>query len=381
MPVLHLITCEYPPAMGGVSEHSRVVAEAAASAGFHVHVWTRAAGDSAPHVDVHPTLDGFSPSAFARTDASLDAWPSPRRLIVQWVPHGYGRRGLNVAFGHWIGRRARAGDFIDVIVHEPFLDFFGGSWRQPFSAVIQRYMTWTIMRAAARVWLTIPGWEQRLRFYGGEKLRDARTLPVPGTIPPVRDTTAVATLRRELLKGRSRLVGYFGEGGRYAFDAIRTAAGELAQADTALVCIGRGSDVMSEELQEAVGRTPTPVSGTGPLDRDHVSLHLQACDALVQPYPDGVSGRRTTTISALQHGVPVATTIGWLSEEFWKHTDAVEGVPAHEPTALASAVMRLLEPARNHAARTGALALYHERFDPARTMSALLVAADSTADC
>ncbi len=381
MRVLHLITCEYPPAMGGVSEHSRVVAEAAVAAGFDVQVWTSAAGDPAPRVEVHPTLRGFTRAAFARTEASLNAWPSPRRLIVQWVPHGYSRKGLNVAFAHWIGRRARAGDTIDVIVHEPFVDFFGGSWRQPFAALIQRYMTWTIMRAAARVWLTIPGWERRMRFYGGEKLRGARTLPVPGTIPPVRDRTAVATVRHRLLKGRSRLVGYFGEGGRYAFDAIRTTATELAQRDTALVCIGRGSDAMSEELQAAVDRMPTAVTGTGPLDRDQVSLHLQACDALVQPYPDGVSGRRTTTVSALQHGVPVATTIGWLSEEFWKHTDAVEGVPAHEPTALASAVLRLLEPGRNQAARCGALALYRERFDPARTMSALLAGVDSAADC
>ena len=371
MPVLHLITCEYPPAMGGVSEHSRVIAEAAAAAGFDVEVWTGAEGDGAPHVQVNSALRGFSGAAFGATDAALNKCPSPRRLIVQWVPHGYGRRGLNAAFSHWIRRRARTGDTVDVIVHEPFVDFFGGSWRQPFAALIQRYMTWTMMRAATRVWLTIPGWESRLRLYAGAKLSTARTLPVPGTIPPVRDATNVANVRERLLKGRTRLVGYFGAGGSYAFDAIQTAVRELARQDTALVCIGRGSDVMSQELHAVAGPT-TAVSGTGALQRDDVSLHLQACDALLQPYPDGVSGRRTTTISALQHGVPVATTIGWLSEAFWNDTRAVEGVAASAPSRLGGAVLRLLEPERNSAARAGAVELYRERFDPHRTMTTLL---------
>jgi hypothetical protein len=70
--------------------------------------------------------------------------------------------------------------------------------------------------------------------------------------------------------------------------------------------------------------------------------------------------------------VPVATTIGWLSEEFWKTSEAVEGVSAREPSGLGAAALRLLEPRRNHVARTSAITLYRERFDPARTLRALL---------
>jgi glycosyltransferase involved in cell wall biosynthesis len=365
MQVIHLITCEYPPTIGGVSEHSRVLTEAAVSAGFNVQVWT---GD-------------FSASGLARTDASLSAWPAQRRLIVQWVPHGYGRKGLNVAFSNWIRRRARAGDSIDLIVHEPFLDFFGGSWRQPFAALVQRYMTWTVLAAAERVWLTIPGWHGRLRPYGGRSLHAARTLPVPGTIPVVQDTASVKAIRGKLLNGRSRLVGYFGTGGRYAVDAIRMAVSEMAQRDTAFVCIGRGSDALSEYVRARVPDSSVAVSGTGALDRDQVSLHLQACDALLQPYPDGVSGRRTTTISALQHGVPVATTVGCLSEDFWTASAAVETVSVKSPSALGPAVLRLLDPGRNQAARAGAVHLYKTYFDPTRTMTALLFPNEQPVSC
>jgi glycosyltransferase involved in cell wall biosynthesis len=371
MPPLHLITCEYPPAVGGVSDHSRVLSDAATAAGHEVHIWTGSIGASSTSTRVHADLDDFSARALTRADAALDAWPMPRRVIVQWVPHGYGRKGVNVAFSRWIRRRARAGDRIDLIVHEPFMDFFGPSWRQPIVALMQRYMTWTAVRAAERVWLTIPAWEPRVRLARRFHQQPLRHLPVPGTIPPACDAPAVAALRATLLKGRSRLVGYFGTGGRYASDAVKGTIADLAMssADAAFVCIGRNSEGLAADLRAAA--PGFPIAATGVVELDRLSLHLQACDALVQPYSDGVSGRRTTTVSALEHGLPVATTAGALSETFWTQTRAVETVPAAAPTMLPAALRRLLDPSRNATARTAALALYRERFDPARTFPAL----------
>jgi glycosyltransferase involved in cell wall biosynthesis len=137
------------------------------------------------------------------------------------------------------------------------------------------------------------------------------------------------------------------------------------------VCIGRGSDTLAAELDGL----NVPVTATGAVDLEAVSLHLQACDVLVQPYPDGVSGRRTTTVSALEHGLPVATTLGELSEPFWSERPAVETVPAADADGLPAAVVKLLEPARNAAARRDAAALYRERFDPVRTFAPLFPAA------
>jgi hypothetical protein len=358
--------------MGGVSEHSRVLAAAAADEGFDVEVWTGTTGPASRGVRVRPELDDFSRAALSRADVALNKFPSPRRLVVQWVPHGYGRRGLNVAFSRWLRRRARAGDCIDLIVHEPFMDFFGASWRQPAAALVQRYMTWMAVRAAERVWLTIPAWEPRLRIARRRGQPAPRTLPVPGTIPPVQDAASVATLRGALLRGRSRLVGYFGGGNQYAVGAIRSTIAELGNrhVDAALVCFGRGSDRLAADVQNAAPGM-VPVTGTGALALDRLSLHLQACDAMLQPYSDGVSGRRTTTVSALEHAVPVATTLGFLSEPFWSETPAVEAVPAEAPDTLSTALLKLLDPVRNETARTSAAALYRERFDPSRTFKAL----------
>ena len=379
MPSLHIITSEYPPVMGGVSEHSRVIAQAAVAEGYEVQVWTAAKGSESPNVFVRPSLGDFSRASLRDADAALDEWTPPRRLVVQWVPHGYGRKGLNIAFSRWVRRRARAGDRIDLIVHEPYMPFFGGSWLQPPAAAVQRFMTRTVVRCADRVWLTIPGWEPRIN--GARKGQTApQMLPVPGTIPPIHNPPAVAALRRILLQGRSRLIGYFGSGGSYPLDVLRRAVAELTdrQSDAAFVCIGRGSDALAAQVRPLGDDLRLPLFGTGALPLDQVSLHLQACDALVQPYPDGVSGRRTTTVSALEHGIPVATTLGDLSEPYWSTTPAVEAVPASAIAALPAAILRLLEPARNAAARACAEALYRERFDPAQTLRPFFAALGAT---
>ena len=60
------------------------------------------------------------------------------------------------------------------------------------------------------------------------------------------------------------------------------------------------------------------------------------------------------------------------------HTQAVETVPASATDALPAAILRLLEPARNAAARAGAAALYRERFDPTQTLKPFFAALGAT---
>jgi glycosyltransferase involved in cell wall biosynthesis len=372
MSVWHLITPEFPPMPGGVSEHSRVLVEAALSRGLDVHVWTAAGGGAVGNgasLEVHPSLGGFDAGDIARTSALLDAFPRPRRLVLQWVPHGYGRRGMNVSFARWIAARARAGDEIDVMVHEPFADFIGPSLIQPVRALVQRSMARAVVSSAHRVLLSIPGWQPRL----SRMLRPTvspRVLPVPGTIPVDHDYQGIAALRSRLLDGGKVLVGHFGAGGRYVEDALERTFTEISarRDDVRFLLAGRGTRALVERL-----RPRKNVSATDLLPARELSQHLQACDLLLQPYVDGVSGRRTTTISALEHGVPVVTTFGRFSEPFWRETSAVETIAAGTPALLAGAVERLLEPRRNAEARSAAVALYAVRFDPRVALEPLFV--------
>ena len=368
----HIVTPEFPPMLGGVSEHSRVLAETARARGLDVHVWAPAAAGPMAGIEVHATLGGFSPSDLARTGTLLDALAPTRDLIVQWVPHGFGYRGMNAQFARWLKGRAAAGDRIDVIVHEPFVDFVGGSWAQPVRALIQRYMARTALRSARRIWMSIPGWESRLAPLLDGRGAALRVLPISGTIP-VASFAGAAGLKQRFLGGRRCLVGYFGTGGAYVETALAHTVAALlnARQDVTFICIGRGSEEVAAAVRRNCNAAGRLIHATGALDVTALSHHLAVCDVLLQPYVDGVSGRRTTTISALEHGVPVATTLGRLSEPFWRETQAVEGVPAATPVLLAGAVDRLLSPARNAVARSAARTLYAARFEPGVALAPL----------
>ncbi|MFP2934740.1 glycosyltransferase, partial [Pyxidicoccus sp. 3LG] len=104
-----------------------------------------------------------------------------------------------------------------------------------------------------------------------------------------------------------------------------------------------------------------------------VAAHLAACDVLVQPYPDGVSARRTTAMAGLALGRPLVTNNGHLTEPMWRELGAVALVEGTSPEPLVAATERLLADA---GARTTlgerAARVYRERFSLERTVEALL---------
>ena len=112
---------------------------------------------------------------------------------------------------------------------------------------------------------------------------------------------------------------------------------------------------------------------TGALPSYEVACHLAACDVVLQPYPDGVTGRRSSLMSPLALGRPIVTTTGHLTEPFWQDTNAVVLVPAGSGDNLARAVQDLLDdPSRRQQLGTNAMELYRQRFALQHTIDALL---------
>ncbi|HEX6209194.1 MAG TPA: glycosyltransferase family 4 protein, partial [Methylomirabilota bacterium] len=345
----HVITCEYPPAVGGLGDYVAAVSNALARAGDRVHVWApgRAGTEETPAgVAVHRALGRFGPLALWHVGRAMRQAGTPRRLLVHWVPHGYGFRSLNVIFSLWVLARARVhGDRLEVIVHEPFLEFAGALSRQSLAAAVHRLMLRAILTGAARVWVPIPAWAALIAPHMPPHLEPPRWVPVPGLLPVVDDRPGVAALRRSLLGGRRALVGHFGTFGRPVADLLEPAVAAVLQArpDLAVVLAGRGSDGFARRLSQRHPQAAGRVHATGVLSAGMLSRLLQACDVFLQPYPDGVSGRRTTLTALVAHGCAVVSTEGHLTEPFWRGTAAVRLCPVGDARALADEVVALLD--------------------------------------
>ncbi|HEX8244153.1 MAG TPA: glycosyltransferase [Longimicrobium sp.] len=371
----HLLTGEYPPAGGGVGEYTELLARALAREGRTVHVWAPAEPARTRGVEVH-RVPGFGRAGLRVLDAGLDAFPAPRTLLVQFAPQAFGARGMNLRFCRWVLRRARGGDEVRVMFHEPFVPFSLRHPRWNVLAAVQRTMAAVLLRAARRAYVSTPAWERRLRPWAPRALGPMRWLPVPSTVPRVDDPEAVAVLRASLGANLAgvHVVGHFGTYGRLIAPLLEPALLALLSPPSASVgvLLGSGGPEFAARLQRQVPALRGRLFAPGRLPRERISVHLQACDVVVQPYPDGVSARRTTAMAPLANGVATVTTAGFLTEEVWRGGPAAL-VPAGDPGALAAAALDLLDddPRRRRAGAAGR-EFYERNFSMRRTLDGLL---------
>jgi glycosyltransferase involved in cell wall biosynthesis len=374
----HLITPEYPPQAGGVSDYSQVLASGLAASGEAVHVWCApSTGDSTDikGVTVHRDLGRFSIADLRRLSILLGPFASPRRLLVQWVPHGYGYHSLNVGFCVWVWQRAVfAGDSVELMVHEPYLPFVRGPLTQNAAAAVHRLMTAVLLRAASKVWVSIPAWGDRLQPYTfGRRLR-FDWLPVPSNVPEIEDADGVSKIRKPYTPQGGQLIGHFGTYGKYISDSLGAVLPRLMLEDRNLgvLLLGRGGKTQRDVLVRQHPEFGKRIHAPGQLDAADVSRHLSACDLLIQPYPDGVSTRRTSIMAGLAHGLPIVTTMGSLTEDLWSKSRAVALAAEGNIEEIVERTQHLLaDEGERQRLKGAARVLYNARFDIQHTVSAL----------
>ena len=106
--------------------------------------------------------------------------------------------------------------------------------------------------------------------------------------------------------------------------------------------------------------------------RPEAAIVLSACDLLVQPYPDGVTTRRTSIMAGLVNGRAVMTTTGHLTERVWAETGAVALAPASDIQTLVASTLELLSNAGDRSALAArGENTYRERFALDHTIRAL----------
>ena len=286
-----------------------------------MHVWCPAPRGSNGPVEewIHPQADGLGLRGLRNIGKCLNRFAKPRKLLVQWVPHGYGWRAMNVPFCLWILLRALRGDDVQIMLHEAFLSFRDGTWRQSLAAVVQRVMTVILLGSTRRVWISSPSWKAKLRPYSLGKNIRFTWLPVPSTIPVLATLESVVELRKNYTPNGERLLGHFGTYGRLTTDMLEEIIPPVlaANLNSKLLLIGANSDSYREGFVARHPEFANRVCATGAADAMAISRSLMVCDLMIQPYPEGVTARRTTCLAGLAHGKAVLTTAGEMTEDFW----------------------------------------------------------------
>jgi glycosyltransferase involved in cell wall biosynthesis len=388
-----LLTGEYPPQPGGVSDYTRLVSQGLADAGDEVYVWAPAcsAGIRNPKSEIRNTerrnlisdfefrisnspqvhrLPGkFGPRDLEILEHSLKRLPKPFRLLVQYVPHAFGAKGMNVPFCWWLSRRPEP---VWVMFHEVAFPF---SRRQPLAhqmlAVVNRVMAELIARKAEKIFVSIPAWGKLLPKC---VRRSITWLPVPSNVPTTVSEEKVVVIRRRVTRPHEIVIGHFGTYASHVTSLLMATLPGILKEDVRrrLLLFGRGSKEFAANLRDRDPDLRDRIDATGPLDPEGIASHLAACDCIFQPYTDGVSSRHASLLASLALGLPIVTNQGPLTDSIWQETKAVLLAPSSSSTDLIAAVEDLLaDGSKREALANQAARFYRNHFALERTIETL----------
>jgi glycosyltransferase involved in cell wall biosynthesis len=348
-----LLSGAFPPQFDGIGDHSWWLSQALVQQGHEVTVLTSFAPvrEEAFGVDVVACFDA------SRSQTIGDALQTLRQkgrfdwLVVQYNPFCFGRRG----FAPWLlPALNQSGIPLAVMFHEtfavplwPWQQIVMRIWQYPQFALLAR--TGLCHFVSTERWLT-----QVRRWAKGP----SQLLPV-GSNLPLCSLTKREARERLGLNPDALILGVFGFAHQSKLIAWIGAAARAIHArfpQTEVLCIGQVGQFVRGVCDK------TPVHDHGSLPGPEVSLRLRAMDVFLAPLTDGISGRRGSVVAALQHGLPICSTVRTYTDAFLKNlvNPAFSLVPHNDLTRFCEEAVRLAEKALQQPNFGQELAKFHD---------------------
>lgn len=369
------ITPEYPPAVGGVADYTRLVATHLVKAGQAVSVLAPTRGQAPFEIglDVQAVLGEFGPIGFWRGSKVLDGIPSPRRLFLQWVPHGFGFKSMNLLLVLWVWWRVVVRrDQLWIMAHEPFLAFENG-FKQRLAACVHRGMVWVLFRLAGRAFAGNQLWIKTLSPWCPKSLK-VEWLPVPSNVPINEDREKINEIKKQVAAS-DFLVGHFGTYGSQAGQKVLNLIDFLFSQNLSykFLLLGKNGDLFLKEVESKRPELKGKILAPGIQSLEEISIGISACDVMIQPYGGGISTRNGSLMAVLSHGIPCVANRGHVTDPEWDEWGIVDLVDEDDFSAMVKKVKGLLnDPILRAKRREKILAHYDRYFSLRRSVESFL---------
>jgi len=375
-----IIAGEYPPSVGGVADYTQAIANGLVERGEIVRVWQRGEETepivSSSGVIHHRCAGNFTGSGLRRLSCDLDQLTDCKRILIQYVPHAYGCRGMNIGFAEWVRSRALVyGDDVQIMFHEVAYPWVRWPLKHNLIAAANRWMARRMIRNASTLYVSTTAWCDHLVRLGA-KPEQIQLLAIPSNIPESTDHQRISQIRNELVRlGTGSIIGHFGTYGKWVSESLRPILENLLQqrTDVHIMLLGGGSVEFRDGLVVEHPHFASRLSATGRIETMGVANHLSACDLMLQPFPDGANTRRTSLMACLINGVATVSNVGHNTESIWRETQAVALAPNIDPITFVNKINSLLSnsDARLSQALRGKR-VYDQYFDISRTIDTLI---------
>lgn len=331
---LLLISPLFPPARGGLADHTKLLAHKLAAT-HRVKVLTEPGRDADFNYEIVPFSKWHHRAGLLEAIEATGNSP----ILWQYVPDIYGRRGVNFAVPNTIRTLAHRRRQV-VLAHEVAAPL--SPWPHRAAYAWAHRLQWQIVaRHADAIGLSTEAWFTRwLSKHPGVAPKSV-LLPSPSniSIEPTAPDHRAEWRRRSRWPAETRILIYFGsitpaKQFPWLLDAWRAAR---MRGPTALIVIG---DRMEREFSAEERRF---LSAHSFLPDSDVSRALQAADVLALPFAEGVSERRGSFMAGLGHGLPVVTTIGPATGPSLSKSDAFAAAPCDRQDLFIGKVLELLD--------------------------------------
>ncbi|MHB8522366.1 MAG: glycosyltransferase family 4 protein [Limisphaerales bacterium] len=334
---LVIVSPLFPPARGGLADHTQRLARELARE-IAVSVLASPGANVEEAFPVRAEIENWRDGAALL--AALEKVSPTVPILWQYVPHMYGRGGVNLALPRTMVALRRQGRRQIVIAHEIAAPF--SPWPQRFwYATAQRWQWQQMLRCVDGVgfstesWLA--DWTRRAPGHRHKFFLAASPSSIP--VSPVLQGHAQRWRQAHGLSADTRVMAYFGSLSAAKQFSWVTAAWKQSQhpdRPVALVVIGDRPDAVPppelQELFKPLGFLPGP----------EVSAALHAVEVLALPFVDGVSERRTTFMAGLSHGCAVVTTVGHNTGPTLRQAQFLQGTSASDAASFRQTVAELL---------------------------------------
>jgi glycosyltransferase involved in cell wall biosynthesis len=320
-----LISAGYPPDLDGIGDYTWWLAQMLAAQSEvegPVRIFTALGPErtAAPGVEVFPFFDLSRPSSFANL-LSSPAIEELDWLVLQYNPFSFGARGWCPSVPRTLARLRRlpGAPKIAVMFHETVVP----KWPWKFGVMYcwQQPIFQMVCRAADVAFVSTERWTLHARR-AAPHLR-VHHLSVGSNIT-LSETSSTDARQRIRLEKDALVFGVFGSAHvsrrlDWIAATLAAASHQWPERRVVLLYVGAQGGMLHRACPYA------EIIDAGRLPAEEVGCRLRAMDAVISPFLDGMSTRRTSVISVLHHGVPVATTRSAWTEELFL-TDAPIGL-------------------------------------------------------
>jgi len=367
---IHILTPEYPPKSGGVADHTKILAAGLRKQGFQVLVWCPSNMGTKEEIDageVRPNLGRMRIQDLVPVGKRILSQGG--KVLLQWVPHGYGMRSINLPFCFWIWFLAKRGICVNLMAHEVFLPM-EGTLKQKAAGIVQRLMIRLLLCGSHCACASTIRYCKFLQEWSPTPAPRIQHMPIYSNISVVKGADLVLSLRKKILGAKTNgfprfIIGHFSTFNGMITPLLKACLRQIytVEPEICFLLMGKGSVDFERDIRIEIPEIAKSCVATGLLTSEEVSLHLQCCDIMLQPYSGGVDTRNGSALASISHGKPLATFYGLRTETLWREKGVSIYSECEDVNALCCQILLLLDD-RERLARMGEAArqLYLEEF-------------------